>query len=49
MSELFVELWVDAICSASIIVGGCLIISILLDTEELERFVEKREKHERKS
>ena len=48
MSELFVELWVDAICSASIIVGGCLIISILLDTEELERFVEERERRLRR-
>ena len=49
MSDLFIELWVDAICSASMVVVGCLIISILLDTEELERFVEKRERYERKS
>ena len=45
----FIQFCLGGILAALIVIAACLIISVLLDIEELERFAEKRGKHERKS
>jgi hypothetical protein len=44
----FIQFCLGGILATLLVIAVCLIISILLDIEELERFVEKRERYERK-
>ena len=52
MSQAFVQgviqFCLGGILAALLVIAACLIISVLLDIEELERFVEERERRSRR-